>query len=406
MKNGIKILAVLLPFSGLFGVVLLLTMMMVSDSASKPIEIVATEEQAAEYQLVGSEFGVPWDIVMLADAIDAQSKGKSGLKEYNPLISSLEFCKLLEEKYILEIETDEETGDEREKWELESRNYFSACDEILNYIGLARQNLNYTEASKIIEEIQTKTEKKTTDKEKYVATLVCNPDYTIVLETYLKMTKDNIDGLLELYEAKYLPYLYGYMQTDIGDIVLPPITVGNVSREELVRVAASLINWPYMMGGKSSAQGNPSGPLDCSGYVDWVYIQCFGKGISAGGSLPSGVAVAGTAIQYYASKAITESELTIGDLGFLYDPATLQAGKVNHVGIYIGEINGQHAFIHCAGKYYGNADRPSGRVGVSVPSGENSTIATIGGNFSPAMKSCKFKLFRRPNFQFIDNPEE
>lgn len=388
-------LGLLIPW---MGGILMLFLVLLMNQGAEPIPTVATEEEAAEYQYVGSELGVPWDIVMLTDILDADEKKKKDLKDYNPLVTSLEFCRLTEEKYKWVYDEETDTGD----WVEAGKTEYAACDEILSYLQVDRERLDYRDVGKLIRALQKTAEEKSNNQERYEVVLVSNPDYEMVLTTYIGMSERHRKAVMDLYESKYLLYLYGYLQSDVGEVELPELTVGNVRREELLRVAASLINWPYMMGGKSSAVGSPSGPLDCSGYVDWVYIQCFGKGISAGGKIPSGVAVAGTAIQFYASREISESELQIGDLGFLEDPAKLASGKVNHVGIYVGEIGGQHAFIHCGGKYYGNADRPNGRVGVSVERGENTQIPGLS-TFEPPMKSCKFHYFRRPNFQFIDD---
>ncbi len=402
MGKKVKIILLLLVVMNCSGFFVLLLFGIVK-KGSEPIPIIATEEEAATYQYVGSELGVPWDIVMLVDAMDADENGEKSLKNYNPLLTSLQFCDLLEQKYENHRSPDDD-GVMQDHWELEETVTYKACDEILGYIDLAKTTLIYTDAASVIEAITKKAEDKSDDDVRYETTLLCNQDYEAVLRDYIKIDEKYIDSIIQLYEAKYLPYLYGFMEPieDIGDVELPPITVGDVSREELAKVAESIIGWPYMMGGKSSMKGQPSGPLDCSGFVDWVYIQCFGKGVTAGGKLPSGVAIAGTAIQYYASSEISESELKIGDLGFLYDPATLPAGKVNHVGIYIGEIKGQHAFIHCAGRYYGYEARKTGRVGISVSSGTNADIPS-GGTYSPPMKACTFHYFRRPNFQFTDD---
>lgn len=398
MKKGIiMLLAPMFGFFGLFGLIAVLVM----GGGAEPVEIIATAEQAEQYQYVGSELGIPWDIVMLADAIEAKNAGKTSLAGYNPLITSLEFCLLEEEEYELK-ETVTEEGTTTSAWTLKSSKTYNACDEILNYIGYSRSNLEYTHASLVVQAIKDRADGKASEKLQYTATLLANQDHAGVLRERIKMKEDYVKAVLDLYEAKYLPRLYGYLQADLPEGQLPEVVVGQVTREELLKVAASIINWPYMMGGKSSAKGLPTGPLDCSGYVDWVYVQCFGKGVTAGGKLPSGVAVAGTAIQFYASAPIQESQLQIGDLGFLHDPATLPTGKTNHVGIYAGEIGGQHAFIHCGGKYYGNENRPNGRAGISVEQGTNDQIPTMGGTFSPPMKSCKFHYFRRPAFQFAE----
>lgn len=392
-------------FMGFFLFLLMLMMVGTGGQATQPVIVFADQEKAEAYQYVGAELGVPWDIIMLADAIYADQENLGNINELNPLITSLEFCIIQEDVYNREVYEDEE-GNEKERWVLEETNLFEAGDNILSYIGKTKDDITYNDANLLVADINDAAEKKAeTDDVKYIATLVGNPEYEFVLKTYIKLEDDNIGGILELHAAKYLAYLYGFIEDDmiVGDVTLPDVTNGNISRHDLAKVAVSIINWPYLMGGKSSSKGLPSGPLDCSGFVDWVYVQCFGKGISSGGSLPSGVAIAGTAIQYYASREIPESELKVGDLGFSYNPALLAPGKVNHVGIYIGELNGQHLWIHCAGKSYGYEERPRGRVGISLSKGSNSQNPITGDTFAPPMKGCDFKLFRRPNFSFIDD---
>lgn len=375
--------------------------------ASAPVEVFATEEQAYEYQYIGSELGVPWDIVLLADGISAKQENKSGIEEYNPLLTSLQFCTILEERFKWEKygpgEDPDPDDDIKGHWVSDNVFYHYAADNILQYIGKTKLTLDYRIAGRIIADINETAENKSSGKVKYVATLISNPDHEDVLLNYIGLTPEYTEHVLELYDSQYLVYLYGYKNTDEDyEVVLPPPVEGEVTREQLARVTVALINHPYQLGGKSSKAGPPDGPLDCSGYVDWVYIQCFGKGVSSG-RLPSGVAVSGTAMQFYACSEIDESELKVGDLGFLYDPAKMASGKINHVGIYIGTIGGQKAFIHCAGKYYGYDVRPSGRVGISVSSGTNNRNNVLGTTFSPAMKSCSFHYFRRPNFEFAED---
>ena len=204
-----------------------------------------------------------------------------------------------------------------------------------------------------------------------------------------------------MHNSQYLAQVYGYVY-GFDEIELPELVVGDVTRQELTQVAASLLSHPYLMGGKSPSQGSPKGPLDCSGFVDWVYIQCFGTGVSGGG-VPDGVAMSGTALQWYATAPISMEDLQIGDLAFLQDPAKLGKGKINHVGIYIGEYNGAKYFIHCAGRAYGTEDLPNGRVGISRLRGSNDYNPVTGGHFSPAMKGCNFRYFRRPNFAFRED---
>ncbi len=421
-------------------------------SIASPLVAFATEEEAYAYQYIGAELGVPWDIVLLADGMKAYEAGEKNLQEYNPMLTSLQFCILLEEEIVPvlkknenaseeKLETDEssdsgkesETGkslgseekpeasessddenseseqdSEEEKelekeeivWETQALNYYTGLKEILEYIGAKEEDLSYSNVTSIIADINEAAEEKSTGEVKYIATLMVNPDYEDVLRELIGLSDSNIEYALEVYDTHYLVYLYGY-SVDYSNVVLPEIIQGEISRQQLAEVAISLLGHPYMMGGKSNQAGPPVGPLDCSGYVDWVYTQCFGKVVSSG-QIPEGVAVSGTAQQWYASEEISESELRVGDLGFLYDPASMRSGQVNHVGIYIGTYEGRTYWIHCAGRAYGTKDSPTGRVGISCISSSNSYNPVTGGTFEPAMSRCRFRYFRRPRFSFTE----
>lgn len=416
------------------------------DDISSPVGIFASEDEAYAYQYIGSELGVPWDIVMLSDGIHAYAAGETSLKNYNPMITSLEFCILQEEQYILEyIEVDDGTesdeGKEGEDGEAVEENQksesaeeegmeaegeddtqeeknkdlvptwipgeivlYTGCDEILNYIGKDKETakVNYRDVSGIVADISAAAEEKGIEDEiKYEITLLTNPDYEAVLKDFVGLSDEHIGYVMQLYEASYLAGLYGYT-FEFADVILPEIVVGSVTREELARVAASIIGHPYLMGGKSSEAGAPTGPLDCSGYVDWVYVQCFGIPVGNGGTVPEGVSVSGTAIQWFASEEISQKDLKVGDLGFVRNPASIKNGQVNHVGIYLGNYDGKDYWIHCGGSAYGTADTPKGRVGISLAAGLNSYNPVDGSDFSPAMKGCKFKYFRRPRFEFLE----
>ena len=415
-------------------------------SSASPMAVFAEEKEAYAYQYIGSELGVPWDIIMLADGIHAYSAGEGSLKNYNPMLTSLEFCILQEEKFILEYvedeeeeesedgeeeeseeEQEEESSEESEEDEEEKKEgseekqedhegmvpvwvstgeiqVYTGCNEILSYLGKDKETakLNYKDASGIVADINKVAEEKgVEDEEKYEVVLLASADYVTVLKDFVGLSDTHIKYVMQLYEASYLAGLYGYTY-DFGDIMLPEIVQGSVTRNELARVAISLLGHPYLMGGKSSEVGPPTGPLDCSGFVDWVYVQCFGVPVGNGGTVPDGVSVSGTAIQWYASEAIKESDLQVGDLGFVRDPATVKNGQVNHVGIYLGNSDGKDYWIHCGGSAYGTTDTPKGRVGISLKSGSNSYNPVDGSNFSPAMKGCNFKYFRRPRFEFVE----
>lgn len=399
----------LLMLTGFLVVPLLLILAMLIFLAvgenSEPVPVPATEDKAYEYQLACSELGAPWDIVMLADVIRAYAAQEGDIEGYNPIITALEFCKLKEERYELVTHTKDD-GTTDTEWELKDVVYYEAADAILEYAGQKRETLTYRDAVGFLMELQETAKKKGDDETKYEVILAgcAEAEYPDVLEGYICLKEPDVRGVVDLYEARYLPQLYGYdaylpadpgWSGETGD--LPEVVTGNVTREELLRVAASLMNWPYLLGGKSARPGMPSGPLDCSGYVDWVYVQCFGSAISGGG---------GTAAQFYATEPISGDELKPGDLGFMKHPKDVKPGAYNHVGIYIGKIGGQNAWIHCGGSSYGYEGRPKGRVGISVDSGSNNVNPILGGTFSPPMKGCRFRYYRRPRFTFSGEGEE
>lgn len=412
MKRKMIILtlgASMLPFMLL--ILLVIGMFGGGGNAVLPVEPFATEEEAYGYQYVGTELGVPWDIVLLADGLHAQENDQKNMKEYNPLITSLQFCILSEKKYELEVTVIEEdvlqedgtikkvTTTETE-WEYRSTQNYIAKENILQYAGVDESGLPYADVNKLITLINQAAENKSTETVKYEVVLTLNPNYEKVLREFIQISEENIRKVLQLYRGNYMAALYGYSYQN-RDIELPEITIGELSPEDLAAVAVSLLNHPYLMGGKYSQQGVPDGALDCSGYVDWVYIQCFGQGVSSG-RLPEGVAVSGTALMWYACEEEEESELRVGDLGFLYDPAEMGRGQVNHVGIYLGSHDGQDYWIHCGGSYYGTEESPTGRVGISTSSGMNNYNPVDGSTFDPPMKSCNFNYFRRPQFEYTE----
>lgn len=76
--------------------------------------------------------------------------------------------------------------------------------------------------------------------------------------------------------------------------------------------------------------------LDCSGFVDWVYVNALNSHVLSGG---------GTAYQFSHTTPITAAELQPGDLGFM-----LQGSRTIHVGIYVGkDSSGKRIWVHSQG---------------------------------------------------------
>ncbi|MGN0327244.1 MAG: C40 family peptidase [Lachnospiraceae bacterium] len=417
MKKSGKAVILFLGLSGggFIGVLLLLLLLVSAGDAAAPVEIPATREDAYPYQYIGTELGIAWDMSMLCDAIRASLEGK-GIAAYNPLLTSLQFCTMTETLYVCQDVSgnnimESSVSENEAVWVELADAEWDGTSNILSYMGITESDVTDDDVSGFIMDMYgVAAEKSETYTErcgysvKYEVVLTENPEYMMVLTQYIGIPEGEAYTILQLHDSLYLYYLYDYY-IDVSNIGvnLPEVVTGSVSRMDLARVAVSIINWPYQMGGKSPGMGPPSGALDCSGYVDWVYYQCFGTSITAGSNgVPEGISVAGTALIWYACTEIEEADLQVGDLGFVRDPASMAAGEVNHVGIYIGQINGCNAFIHCGGRAYGTPSRASGRVGISISEGSNIRNPVTERVFAPAMPSCTFSYFRRPQFEFVE----
>ncbi|MFZ5565019.1 MAG: C40 family peptidase, partial [Thermodesulfobacteriota bacterium] len=95
-------------------------------------------------------------------------------------------------------------------------------------------------------------------------------------------------------------------------------------REEIIKTARSFIGLPYLWGGTSADTG-----FDCSGLAMAVYRL-------NGLDLPRS-----SAEQYEKGEPVSRGDLEKGDLVFFS-----AGGKINHVGIYVGEGR----FIHAPGR--------------------------------------------------------
>lgn len=132
--------------------------------------------------------------------------------------------------------------------------------------------------------------------------------------------------------------------TDIADEIRELNSAYTEEQRSIIRVAISLYGRvPYQWGGKAHHAGydntwwtfDESGEqkgLDCSGYVQWVYMTA-----GYDPDITNAMLSTTTIIQNF--ENITEDQLEPGDFGLLnYGEVT------NHVGIYIGD----GYFIHCS----------------------------------------------------------
>lgn len=169
-----------------------------------------------------------------------------------------------------------------------------------------------------------------------------------------------------------------------------------VKRDDIAKMAQLLINHPYKFGSSEVVKGIPVNPIDAAGFVDWVYYNLSGKILSAQ-STSSGPA---TTRIWDASTPVMESELKVGDIGFYEVP---ENNRVNHIGIYIGEIDGNKVFIHAGGINFKADGLDEGRIVVSYNNSvKKNNKDTYGNKFTPAAESTQFLYYRRPKLDIID----
>ena len=136
--------------------------------------------------------------------------------------------------------------------------------------------------------------------------------------------------------------------------------------------------------------------MGSGGFVDWVYLNLTGEALSSRSSESGPVS---TKI-WHSSSPVMESELKVGDIGFSMIP---EGSKVNHIGIYLGKINGENAFIHAGGVQYKANGLEEGRIVISLNNTLKRNNEDMGGSkFSPSAPSTQFVYYRRPNLEFTD----
>ena len=200
------------------------------------------------------------------------------------------------------------------------------------------------------------------------------PSVLLTAKTYEDMTKAySLDEAREnfLYELMQPEFqrtfasLTGSMafsvaaQEDVNQLLNTLPEDMNVDRKQVVKTALSLVGKiNYVWGGKYNRLGwnygwaapdtadaaastaKPTGGLDCSGFVSWVFINAIGDpaALSAIGN--------GSSNQWAHSSAIGWDEGKPGDLVFYHPPGTRD---YNHVGIIVSaDSDGSYLVAHCS----------------------------------------------------------
>lgn len=212
----------------------------------------------------------------------------------------------------------------------------------------------------------------------------------LTLLIVVTMTLMDQNGLFDMFFNKRVSYAGNreYVEMKSSD--------GTVSRSDLKVLSQLLINHPFSTGKEELVMGIPEGPLGSAAFIDWVFYNLTGEALSAksdeSGPLSTKL--------WESSTAIMESELQVGDIGFSMIP---EGSKVNHVGIYLGEIDGEKAFIHSGGVNYKADGLEDGRVVISLNNTlKRNNVDMEGKKFSPSAASTQFVYYRRPNIEFRD----
>lgn len=164
-----------------------------------------------------------------------------------------------------------------------------------------------------------------------------------------------------------------------------------IYRDDIEKISQILINHPYGINNDLPEKGRPKKAIDAGYFVDWVYYNLSDTILSEKSNLETNR----ISKIWDASESIMEDDLKIGDLGFESVP---DGNKSNHLGIYIGKIDGMKTFIHAGGIEYGANGAENGRVVVSFNNRlKNNNSDTFGNKFTPAASSSSFVYYRRPS---------
>lgn len=152
---------------------------------------------------------------------------------------------------------------------------------------------------------------------------------------------------VELYDVSVGSIIGDNMDDDALGNILSTMPEGTDEvRAGIVKTAVSMVgSIPYNWGGFATgpgAAGVPTGGLDCSHFVDWVFWTAVGDNLGNGN----------TATLWGVSDAIGVAELQPGDIGFRYVPSAYGGvggtkGYTNHTGIYVGQDEaGNQIWVH------------------------------------------------------------
>ena len=220
MKNHItrKLTFALLPLAFFFLIIFIFfgASSALSSTAAPPV---ATEEKSLEYGTICTQFGVPWEIVLLADAMRAYSMGLSGIEDFNPAETALEFVIVAEKQEHWEIVGQEkqtiyipsETTAELIPVEIMVDVYDWVHVQTVAHVGKAAiqsylrlADLYGMNANSMVEKASEIAQEKISDEYRYTALCYYNSNYQQVLCDWLGMTPEDCEEVLTLHDVHYM----------------------------------------------------------------------------------------------------------------------------------------------------------------------------------------------------------
>ena len=184
-----------------------------SSASSEPISIVASKQKIEQYAEYATTLGVPWDIVLLSDTLNAEKVGQKGVEKINPTYTTLEFLRAQVEVEHYEVVgtetyTDPTTGSEysidKYDWVYNRTDEYVAKNAILAYMGLVEsENPNITPQA-IIDLLTQKATENSGEEWRYRASLLVNTDYRSVLSDYMQLQSAHVENIMKLYTSEYM----------------------------------------------------------------------------------------------------------------------------------------------------------------------------------------------------------
>ncbi len=190
----------------LFMIVVLACASASSPAAAIPLQPPATEEKMRQYAEYAATLGIPWDIVLITDAMIAFDEDLPGIEDTNPLDTALHFSVILEEEWHWEIvgwETDED-GNEYPiyDWVFYCTNSYNGKDAVMAYAGWDKVQNGYTPQT-LFDDVAVAARDKSNSSVRYKPYFSVDTDYPAILKDKLLLTEENIKKIIDLYNIGY-----------------------------------------------------------------------------------------------------------------------------------------------------------------------------------------------------------